>query len=108
MAGVRIKKNDTVYVIAGKDRGKSGRVLSVDPIKGRVLVEGVNMMKKAVRPNPQKNVQGGLVQIEAAVHISNVAVLDPETNAPTRVGYKFLEDGTKVRVSRSGAIIEKS
>jgi large subunit ribosomal protein L24 len=107
MAGVRIKKNDTVYVIAGKDRGKSGRVLAVDPAKERVLVEGVNMMKKAVRANPQKNVQGGLVHTEAALHISNVAVLDPETNAPTRVGYKFLEDGSKVRVSRGGAIIEK-
>lgn len=108
MAGVRIKKNDTVYVITGKDRGKSGRVLSVDPIKERVLVEGVNMMKKAMRPNPQKNVQGGLIQTEASLHISNVAVLDPETNAPTRVGYKFLDDGTKVRVSRGGTIIEKS
>ncbi len=108
MAGVRVKKNDTVYVIAGKDRGKSGRVLSVDPDSGRVLVEGVNMMTKAVKPNPQQNIQGGLVQAESAVHISNVAVLDPETNAPTRVGYKFLEDGSKVRVSRGGAIIEKS
>ena len=108
MAGVRIKKNDTVYVIAGKDRGKSGRVLTVDPTKGRVLVEGVNMMTKAIKANTQKNVQGGLVRTESAVHISNVAVLDPETNAPTRVGYKFLEDGTKVRISRGGVIIEKA
>lgn len=108
MGGVRVKKNDTVYVISGKDRGKSGRVLSVDPEAGRVLVEGVNMMTKAVKPNPQQNIQGGLVQTEAAIHISNVAVLDPETNAPTRVGYKFLEDGSKVRISRGGAIIEKS
>lgn len=108
MAGVRIKKGDTVYVIAGKDRGKTGRVMSVDHRKERVLVEGVNMMTKAVRANPQQNIQGGLVNAEASLHISNVAVIDPETNAPTRVGYKILEDGSKVRVARSGAMIDKA
>jgi large subunit ribosomal protein L24 len=108
MSGVRIKKNDTVYVVSGKDRGKSGRVLSVDPTSHRVLVEGVNMVTKAVKANPAQNIKGGLVKTELPLHISNVAVLDPETNAPTRVGYKFLEDGSKVRVSRSGAIIDKS
>ncbi len=104
----RVRKNDTVYVIAGRDKGKSGRVLQVLPDKQRVLVEGVNMVTRSVRPNPAKNVQGGLVRSETPIHISNVAVIDPETNAPTRVRYRFLEDGSKVRVSRQGAIIDKS
>ena len=66
------------------------------------------MVTRAVRPNPQKNIKGGLVRSEQTLHISNVAVIDPETNLPTRVGYQFLEDGSKVRVSRQGAIIDKS
>lgn len=103
----RVRKNDTVYVIAGKDRGKTGRVLQVLPDKQRVLVEGVNMATRAVRPNPAQNIKGGLVRSEMPIHISNVAVIDPETNAPTRVRYRFLEDGSKVRVSRQGAIIDK-
>ena len=108
MAGPRVKRHDTVYVNAGRDKGKTGRVLSVHPEKQRVLVEGVNMVTRAVRANPQKNIKGGLVRNEQTLHISNVAVIDPETNLPTRVGYQFLEDGSKVRVSRQGAIIDKS
>ncbi len=108
MAGPRVKRNDTVYVTAGRDKGKTGRVLAVNPEKQQVLVEGVNMVTRAVRPNPQKNIKGGLVRSEKTLHISNVAVVDPETNTPTRVGYQFLEDGSKVRVSRQGAIIDKS
>ena len=104
----RIRKGDTAYVISGRDRGKSGRVLQVMPETDRILVEGVNMATRATKPNPAKNVKGGLVRSEMPLHISNVAVLDPENNAPTRVGYKFLEDGSKVRVSRLGAIIDKS
>lgn len=107
MAGPRVKRNDTVYVTVGRDKGKTGRVLAVQPEKGRVLVEGINMVTRAVRPNPQKNIKGGLVRSEKALHISNIAVIDPETNAPTRVGYKFLDDGSKVRISRQGAIIDK-
>lgn len=105
---VRIRKGDTVYVLAGRDRGKTGRVMVVLPEKERVLVEGVNVITRAVKPNPAKNVKGGLVQSEAPIHISNVAVLDPETNAPTRVRYRFLEDGRKVRESVNGAVIDKA
>ncbi len=108
MSGPRVKRQDTVYVNAGRDKGKTGRVLAVHPEKQRVLVEGINMVTRAVRPNPQKNIKGGLVRSEQTLHISNVAVIDPETNLPTRVGYQFLEDGSKVRVSRQGAIIDKS
>ncbi len=104
----KVRKSDTVYVIAGRDKGKSGRVLQVMPESQRVLVEGVNLATQAVKANPQKNIKGGLVRSERPLHISNVAVVDPETNAPTRVGYQYLEDGSKVRVSRQGAIIDKS
>ena len=108
MAGPRVKRNDTVYVTTGRDKGKTGKVLAVHPEKQQVLVEGINMVTRAVRPNPQKNIKGGLVRSELALHISNVAVIDPETNAPSRIGYQFLEDGSKVRVSRVGAIIDKA
>jgi large subunit ribosomal protein L24 len=104
---VAIKRGDQVYVIAGKDRGKSGRVMRVYPQAGKVLVEGVNQIKKAVKANPGKNVKGGIVEREAPLAISNVSLICPETNAPTRVGFKFLEDGSKVRVARkSGAIMD--
>lgn len=102
-----IKKGDQVYVIAGKDRGKSGRVMQVYPQAGKVLVEGVNNIKRAVKANPSKNIKGGIVEREAPLDASNVALICPETNAPTRVGYKILEDGSKVRIARkSGAVID--
>lgn len=104
----RIRKGDTVHVIAGRDKGKSGRVMMVLRDDDRVLVEGVNLVTRAVRPNPGKNIKGGLVRSESSIHISNVAVIDPETNAPTRVKYQFLEDGSKIRVSRQGAVIDKA
>ncbi len=105
---VHVRKGDQVYVIAGKDKGKTGRVMKVFPAENKVLVEGINMIKKAVRANPSKNIKGGIVEREAPLHASNVAVLDPETNAPTRVGYDILDDGTKVRVARkSGAILDE-
>jgi large subunit ribosomal protein L24 len=105
---VSIRKNDQVVVRAGKDRGKKGRVLSVVPDKNRVVVEGVNMIKRHTRPNPQRNIKGGIVEREAAIHISNVMLVDPESNEPTRLGSKTLNDGTRVRISRkSGAAVDK-
>ena len=105
---VSIRKNDQVIVRAGKDRGKKGRVLSVVPDKNRVIVEGVNLIKRHTRPNPQRNIKGGIVEREAAIHVSNVMLVDPDTNEPTRVGKKVLSDGTRVRISRkSGQAIDK-
>ena len=105
---VSIRKNDQVIVRAGKDRGKKGRVLSVLPGKNRVIVEGVNLIKRHTRPNPQRNIKGGIVEREAAIHLSNVMLVDPDTNEPTRVGKKVLSDGTRVRISRkSGQAIDK-
>ena len=106
--GMSIRKNDQVIVRAGKDRGKKGRVLIVLPEKNRVVVEGVNLIKRHTRPNPQKNIKGGIVEREAAIHASNVMLLDPDTNEPTRVGKKVLADGTRVRIGRkSGAVVDK-
>jgi large subunit ribosomal protein L24 len=103
-----IRKNDQVIVRAGKDRGKKGRVLSVVPGKNRVVVEGVNLIKRHTRPNPQKNIKGGIVEREASIHASNVMLLDPETSEPTRVGKKVLQDGSRVRIGRkSGAVVDK-
>ena len=103
-----IRKNDQVMVRAGKDRGKKGRVLSVVRATNRVVVEGVNMIKRHTRPNPQKNIKGGIVEREAAIHVSNVAIADPENSKPSRMGATRLADGRKVRVSRkSGAVVDK-
>ncbi len=103
-----IRKNDQVLVRAGKDRGKKGRVLSVVPGRNRVVVEGVNMIKRHTRPNPQKNIKGGIVEREASIHASNVMLIDPDTNEPTRVGKKTLSDGTRVRIARKGgAVVDK-
>jgi len=103
-----VRKDDEVIVIGGKDRGKRGRVLQVLPEKNRLLVEGVNMIKRHTRANPQKNIKGGIVEREAAIHASNVMLLDPETNEPTRIGSKKLSDGSRVRIGRkSGAVVDK-
>jgi large subunit ribosomal protein L24 len=108
MPSMSIRKNDQVVVRAGKDRGKRGRVLSVLPEKNRVIVEGVNLIKRHTRPNPQKNIKGGIVEREGAIHASNVMLVDPETNTPTRLGSKTLPDGSRVRISRkSGAVVDK-
>lgn len=105
---MKIRKNDQVLVIAGRDRGKKGRVLSVNPEKSRVIVEGVGMIKRHTKPNPQKNVKGGIVQREAAIHVSNVMLVDPDSSAPTRIGYTVNNDGTKSRISRkSGTVVDK-
>jgi large subunit ribosomal protein L24 len=104
MAGLKIKRNDTVEVIAGKDKGKRGRVLRVMADRNRLLVEHVMMIKKHVKPNPQKNIQGGIAEQESSIHVSNVMLVDGEGNK-TRVGSK-LEGDKRVRVSKaSGNVI---
>ena len=95
-----IRKNDSVLVITGRDRGKRGRVLRVLPRKGRVVVEGVNFIKKHTKANPQRNIKGGIVEREASLHASNVQILCPECGAPTRIGSRRLDDGTRVRFCR--------
>ena len=108
MSGARIRKNDTVEVISGKDKGKRGRVIEVLPKAARVRVEGVNRIKRHTKPNPQKNVKGGIVERESPVHVSNVALIDPKSDKPTRVGIKVMADGTRVRVAvRSGMPLDK-
>jgi large subunit ribosomal protein L24 len=95
-----IRKNDDVVVTTGKDRGKRGRVLKVLPEKNRLIVEGVNFIKRHTKPNPQRNIKGGLVEREAALHASNVQLVCPECGKPTRLGRKILGDGRKVRICR--------
>jgi large subunit ribosomal protein L24 len=99
MAGIKIKRNDTVEVIAGKDKGKRGRVLRIIADKDRVLVEHVMMIKKHVKPNPQRNIKGGIAEQESPIHISNVMLVDAEGNK-TRVGARF-EGDKKVRFSKA-------
>ena len=95
-----VRKNDTVIVVGGKDRGKRGRVLRVIPDRNRIIVEGINIIKRHTRPNPQKNIKGGVVEREASLHASNVQIVCPECGAPTRIGHELLGDGRKVRVCR--------
>jgi large subunit ribosomal protein L24 len=95
-----IRKNDNVLVTTGKDRGKRGRVLKVLPEKNRLIVEGVNFIKRHTKPNPQRNIKGGLVEREAPLHASNVQLVCPECGQATRLGRKVLEDGRKVRICR--------
>ena len=97
--GIKIKRNDRVEVIAGKDKGKQARVLRVITDKNRVLVEGVGMIKKHVKPNPQRNIKGGIAEQEAPIHISNVMLLDPNGKR-TRVGAR-VEGETKLRIART-------
>ncbi len=106
MAGRRkIRKGDRVIVRIGRDKGKTGEILRVLTKRERVVVQGVNMIKRHTRPSQTS--AGGIVEKEASIHISNVAHIDPKTSLPTRVGYKFLEDGRKVRYAkRSGEVID--
>jgi large subunit ribosomal protein L24 len=102
----KIKTKDKVVVLTGKDKGKTGEVLRVLPTEERVVVQGVNVVKRHQRPTA--TAQGGIVEKEAPIHVSNVAHVDPKDNKPTRVGFKTLEDGRKVRVSkRSGEVIDR-
>ena len=108
MAIAHVRKGDTVIVVAGKERGKKGKVLRVLPEKGRVVVERINMIKKHQKPT-QKLRQGGIIEREGAIHLSNVMLVDPASNKPTRVGMKALSDGKKVRVARrSGEMLDKA
>ncbi|MGE7907877.1 50S ribosomal protein L24 [Peribacillus sp. NPDC094092] len=103
---MHVKKGDKVVVISGKDKGKQGIILSAYPKQNRVLVEGVNIVKKHSKPS-QLNPQGGIISKEAAIHVSNVMPLDPKSGKPTRVGYK-IENGKKVRVAKiSGESLDK-
>jgi large subunit ribosomal protein L24 len=95
-----IRRNDTVVVTTGKDSGKRGRVLKVLPAKNRLVIEGVNLIKRHTRPNPQRNIKGGIVEREASLHASNVQLVCPECGKMTRVGHQILADGRKVRVCR--------
>ena len=98
MKKLNIKKGDTVYVNAGNDKGKTGKVLEVIPAKDRAIVEGINIVSKHTKPSP-KHPQGGIVKQEAGVHISNLQVVDPQTGAPTRIGRKVV-DGKNVRYAK--------
>jgi large subunit ribosomal protein L24 len=99
----RIRKDDTVIVLAGKDKGRSGRVLQVMPHDERVVVEGVNMVKRHTKPDIT-HPQGGVIAKEAPLHISNVALRDPKTGKPTRVGFKTNDKGRKVRVAKGSGV----
>lgn len=103
---LHVKKDDVVIVITGKDKGKKGRIIAAYPRENRVLIEGVNLVKKHAKPS-QQNPQGGILTQEAPIHVSNVMLVDPKTGKPTRVGYKVLENGQKVRIAKkSGEVID--
>jgi large subunit ribosomal protein L24 len=105
---LHIKKEDQVQVLAGRDKGKTGRVLRVFPARGRAIVENINVVRRHTRQNPQRNIQGGIVEREAPIHLSNLMVLCPECDAAVRVGVQYLSDGKKVRVCKScGGTIDK-
>jgi large subunit ribosomal protein L24 len=103
---MHVKKGDKVMVISGKDKGKTGNILAAFPKQSRVLVEGINIVKKHAKPS-QENPQGGILSQEAPIHVSNVMPIDPKSGKPTRVGYKE-ENGKKVRVAKnSGEVLDK-
>ena len=105
MSAAKIKKGDQVVVLAGRDKGKKGEVFQVSPREGRALVRGVNVVRRHQRQSAQQ--EGGIVAKEASIHLSNLALEDPKDGKPTRVGFKTLDDGRKVRFAkRSGEIIE--
>ena len=106
MTKLHIKKGDTVIVLAGEDKGKTGKVLKVEREKMRAIVEGVNIVTKSAKPSA-KNPQGGFVKVEAPIHISNLSLIDPKSGEATRIAIKVKEDGTKVRiVKKSGQEIK--
>ena len=106
-AKVDIRKNDEVRVMAGRDRGKSGRVLEVEPVRRRVYVEHVGLIKRHTRPNPSKQIRGGILEKEGPIHISNVALVCPDCG-PTRIQHRQKAEGGKVRVCvKCGKVLDK-
>jgi large subunit ribosomal protein L24 len=106
MPKLKIKKDDNVVVISGRDKGKQGKVLRVFPSEARAVVQGVHVARRHTKPRMGE--AGGIVDKELTIHISNLAHIDPQSNKPTRIGYKLLDDGRKVRVARrSGEVIDK-
>ena len=106
MPKLKIKKDDNVIVISGRDKGKQGKVLRVFPTEARAVVQGIHVARR--HSKPRMGDPGGIVEKELTIHISNLAHIDPQSNKPTRVGYKFLDGGRKVRVARrSGEVIDK-
>ena len=106
MSKLHIKKGDTVYVLSGEDKGQQGRVLSVQAAKQRAVVEGINIVSKSTKPTA-KHPQGGIIKMEAPIHISNLALIDPKSGKPTRVGFRVNEKGETVRYAKkSGAEIK--
>ena len=102
----KLKKNDTVVIIAGKDRGRQGRILRILPGSNRVIIERVNLIKRHTRPNPSKNIAGGISEREAAIHISNVMLVDPDRNVRTRIARRRDNEGNPERVAKkSGAVL---
>jgi large subunit ribosomal protein L24 len=99
---IRLRTNDTVEVIAGRDAGKRGKVIAVMRESGRVLVQGVNFIKRHTRPNPNRNIKGGIVEREAPIHVSNVMIVSPDDDKRTRIGSKLLADGRRARIGRRG------
>jgi large subunit ribosomal protein L24 len=105
MVKLKIRRGDKVVVLAGRDKGKRGEVVKAFPADNKVVVQGVNMVRKHQKQTP--NQQGGIIAKEAPIHVSNLAIEDPKDGAPTRIGYKILDDGRKVRFAkRSGEVID--
>jgi large subunit ribosomal protein L24 len=98
----KIRKGDKVVVLAGRDKGRTGEVISVNPTASRALVRGVNMVKRHQRQTPQQ--EGGIISKEATIHLSNIAIADPKDGKPTRVGFKTMNDGRKIRVARRSGV----
>ena len=105
MVKLKIRRGDKVVVLAGRDKGKHGEVVKAFPTENKVLVQGVNMVRKHQKQTPSQ--QGGIIAKEAPIHVSNLAIEDPKDGSPTRIGYKILDDGRKVRFAkRSGEVID--
>ena len=105
---IRLRKNDVVEVICGRDAGKRGKVITVMRAEARVLVQGVNFIKRHTRPNPQRNIKGGIVEREASMHVSNVMIVSPDDDKRTRIGSTLLADGRRVRAGRrNGEVLDK-